>query len=229
MFFVVPTQFHDSHPRNSVPLANGLIVAANVLAFALGFSTYWFVGPGTGPLSIITYAFAHASLWHLLGNMWVLLVFGNAANRRLGNLYYLAVYLGSAAVVGLLARMLSGGYLVGSSGAIFAIIAVCMMLMPACLVEIYYLVIFPLSLLLGLVHRPHNWLDWIIRWDHFSIRALWAIVLVPIIELWGLFWWGWNWTNLGHLVGLFCGIGAVLLLPSTITLNERRTAWNFDA
>ncbi|HEX3654782.1 MAG TPA: rhomboid family intramembrane serine protease [Pirellulales bacterium] len=229
MFFAVPTRFHDSHPRDAIPLANGLIVVANVLAFALGRSPYWLVGPGTGVLSVITYAFAHASWWHLLGNMWVLLVFGNPANRRLGNFYYTLTYLGSALALGIIARFLCHGYLLGSSGAIFAVIAVCITLMPACLVDVYYLAVFPLSLLLGLVHRPQHWVYWFIRWDHFSLRALWAILLVPLLEVWGLFWWGWNWTNLGHLLGLFCGLAAVLMLPSAITIKGRRPAWTFDA
>ena len=50
------------------------------------------------------------------------------------------------------------------------------------------------------------------------------LVLVPFLELWGLFWSGWNWTNLGHLFGLFCGVAAVLMLPARITMRSRSRA-----
>ena len=224
MFFALPVRVNNTGPREAIPFVNGLIVVLNVLAFASGWSLHWTVGPGTGLLSVITYAFAHASLWHLAGNMWVLLVFGNPVNRRLGNLYYGMLFLGTAITLGVFARLFAGGYLLGSSGAIFGVIAVFLCLMPGSRIDLFYLAIFPVSLLFGVLHRPAHWVFWFIRWDHFSIRALWAILLVPMLEIWGLFWWGWNWTNLGHLLGLACGVAAVLLLPTAITIDNRHTA-----
>ena len=50
-----------------------------------------------------------------------------------------------------------------------------------------------------------------------------ALLLVPLLEVVGLWANGWNWTNLAHLVGLFCGAAAALLLPAEITV-PRRTA-----
>ena len=61
---------------------------------------------------------------------------------------------------------------------------------------------------------------WIIRWDWFEIRAWWGLFFVPLLEFWGLFWSGWNWTNLAHLFGLMCGVGVVLLLPTRISMNR---------
>jgi hypothetical protein len=46
-----------------------------------------------------------------------------------------------------------------------------------------------------------------------------------MLEILGLFCWGWNWTNLGHLLGLVCGVAVVLLLPGSITMNKQRVAW----
>ena len=51
--------------------------------------------------------------------------------------------------------------------------------------------------------------------------AWWCLLVVPVLELWGLFWWGWNWTNLGHLIGLACGVGIVLMLPVNISMKRR--------
>ena len=97
--------------------------------------------------------------------------------------------------------------------------------MPASWIDVGYLAIFPFSLPFGVIKRPEHWVYWFIRWDHISICAVWAIALVPMLEFWGLFWWGWNWTNLGHLLGLMCGVAAVLLLPGEITMKNARAAW----
>ena len=54
-----------------------------------------------------------------------------------------------------------------------------------------------------------------------TLESVIGLLLIPFLELWGLFWSGWNWTNLGHLVGLVCGIAAVLLLPTRVTMKRR--------
>lgn len=219
MLVVIPTRVHDGARQQKVPVANGLLVALNVMCFFLGWQ--WHVGPGTGLLSMVGYGFSHASVTHLIFNMWVLLVFGNAVNRRLGNGYYLLTYLGTIVFLGIFGRMFSFDYLIGSSGGIFAVIAMFAMLLPSVLVEIGYIVVLPLTLLIGFFSRPSHWLFWLIRWDTCQLRGWWFILLVPIMQLMGLIWWSWNWTNLGHLVGFFCGIAAVLLLPAKISMRSR--------
>lgn len=225
MFFLFPTRVRDGAPQHAIPAANATIIVLNVLVFWLGWGDHWAVGPGTGLWNIFGYGFAHASAFHLIGNMWALLVFGNPVNRRLGNGYYLLLYFGTILTLGLFARIFCSGYLVGASGGIFAVIAACILLMPGHIVEMCYFALFPITLLIGLVHRPKHVAHWFIRWDMFEMRVLWGIVLVPFLELWGLFWWRWNWTNLGHLMGLACGIAMVLMMPKTITM-KRQAAWS---
>jgi membrane associated rhomboid family serine protease len=219
MFIPLPIRFRDGRDFHSIPVANGVLIAANVLAFCLGWHP--FVGPRTGFLSVLFYAFGHASAWHLAGNMLALLVFGTPVNRRLGNGWYLAGYLGSAVCLGLFARLFSTGGLIGASGAIFAVIAMALLLLPSGIIEIFYFALFPVTLLVGILSRPRHWVFWFIRWDSFEIRAWWGLFLVPFLELWGLFWEGWNWTNLGHLFGLVCGVAFVLLLPDRISMRPR--------
>lgn len=91
---------------------------------------------------------------------------------------------------------------------------------PSALITIWYFALFPFTVVLGLIHRPKTWVFWFIRWDALDIPAWWGIFLVPFLELWGLFWCGWNWTNLGHLFGLVCGVGVVLLLPTKTSMNR---------
>lgn len=219
MFLVVPRSVRDGAGKKAIPVANAVIVALNVLCFSLGWQ--WHVGPATSLFSIVGYGFSHASLMHLIVNMWVLLVFGNAVNRRVGNSYYLLAYLGTIVCLGMVARLFSFSYLVGSSGGIFAIIAMFAMLLPSVLVEVFYIAVFPLTLLLGLFSRPSHWLFWLMRWDTLYVRGWWFILLVPVIELMSLFWWSWNWTNLGHLVGFLCGVAVVLMLPTKISMRSR--------
>jgi len=218
MLLAIPTRVHDGAGQRVAPLANSLLITANVLLFFFGMQSP--VGPGTHPTSIVLYGFSHAGMTHLMVNMWLLWVVGNPVNRRLGNGYYLLGYLGAIFCLGVLARVVVGSYLVGSSGAIFAVIAVLAMLLPAAKTEIGIAVVFPITLFVGLVVRPREWIQWLIRWETISLRAFWFLLLVPILQLWGLFWWSWNWTNLGHLLGFVAGIVFVLLLPKPISMGS---------
>ncbi len=47
-------------------------------------------------LSLITYAFVHGGIWHLLGNLWFLFIFGNNVEKRMGSLMFTVFYLSSA-------------------------------------------------------------------------------------------------------------------------------------
>jgi membrane associated rhomboid family serine protease len=223
MFLPVPTRLEGAPGGVVPPRANSLLIATNVLLYFLGFSWHWGVQAGGSPLAIITHAFVHANAWHLLGNMWILWVFGNAVNRRVGDSLYLVSYLAVAAAVGLTAWFLSDGLLVGSSGAIFGVVAMATMLLAGTKTSVYYIAMLPVTVLIGLLRRPNHWLQWLLRWDHFAFPTLYAIVIVPAIELWGL--WCWHlsghlsWTNLAHLLGFVFGIGVVLLLPPGVSLK----------
>ena len=219
MFVPIPVKLQDGREFETIPVVNGLLVVANVLAFWIGWHPV--VGPGTGLLSILTYAFGHANVFHLIGNMLALLVFGTPVNRRLGNGWYLISYLGAAVTLGLFARIFSPGLLIGASGAIFAVIAIALLLMPSAMLEVYYFALFPVTLITGVLSPPKHWVFWFIRWDSFQLRVAWGLLLVPLLELWGLYWNGWNWTNLGHLFGLVCGVIIVLMLPTQITMKRR--------
>lgn len=223
MFLPVPTRLEGAPGGIVPPRANCLLIAANVLLFFLGFSWEWGVHAGGSPLAIITHAFVHANALHLLGNMWILWVFGNAVNRRVGDGLYLVSYFSVAAAVGLTAWLFSSGLLVGSSGAISGVVAMATLLLAGTRTSVYYVAMLPITLLIGFLRRPTHWLQWLLRWDHFAFPTLYAILIVPGIELWGL--WSWyrcghlSWTNLAHLLGFVFGIGVVLLLPSRVSLK----------
>ena len=178
------------------------------------------------PWTILTYGFVHLNFLHLLFNMWWLWVFGNPVNRRIGNGYYVMTYLGTIVVLGLIARVLSPGPVLGSSGAIYAMIAVVSMLMPLASVEVHYLAIFPVTLLIGLFQRPKFWLFWFVRWDTSTVPAILLTITVIALQLLLIMLWlllgSLSWMNLGHVLGFVCGVVAVLLMPSRVTMLGRR-------
>jgi membrane associated rhomboid family serine protease len=221
MFFPIPLEFKCVRTKSSFPVANAALILINVLVYLFG--GYWPVGPGTSPASTLMYGFCHFGFWHLVLNMWVLWVFGNPLNRRLGNGLYTLVYLGSLLAVGLFARLILPVGLVGASGAIFAVITAALILMPAAMVEIAYLALFPLTLLFGLFSRPKYELNWFLSWGIVAVPAWWCLLLIPLMELLSVCWrwWtcGWmsSWTPGAHLLGILCGVIAVLMLPERIT------------
>ncbi len=225
MLVAIPTKIEDSSRSENRPVANSVLVIANVVLFTFAQTPAWAIAPGGSLWSVITYAFYHASPWHLIGNMYVLLLVGNAVNRRIGSAWYLATYFGTVIGMGILGRLLGIGPLMGSSGAIFALVAVLLMLLPAAIVDFSYVALFPLTILLGLIHRPTEAVDWFLRFGQLRLRAWWCVLIVPVLELWAFFWWrfamgDWQWTQPAHLLGLLCGVVCVLLMPTRITMGR---------
>jgi membrane associated rhomboid family serine protease len=227
VFAAAPIEIRTSRIGSAAPVANSAIIATNVLLFVLFQHPGWFLGPGSGWWTTFTYAFSHASPWHLAGNMYVLLMVGHVVNRRIGNGWYVALYLGTILAMGLLGRLTGLGPFVGSSGAIYAVVAVFVMLFPAALVRVAYVAVFPITLLVGFVQPPRRseWVHWFIAWGSFPVLAWWCILIVPIVELWGMLWWRyalgeWSWAHPAHVLGLLCGVVAVLLFPTRISIGR---------
>ncbi len=219
MFIPLPMQVIPQRPTTAFAAANACLIAGNVLAYLLLDPRNWWVGPNTSPISILSYGFVHNNAWHLIFNMWFLWVIGNAVNRRIGDGYYLLAYLGTIVFLGLFARLWSSYYLLGSSGAIFAVMAIAALLLPGARVLVHYLALFPVTILMGLVHKPHFGLHWVIRWGSMQFLMLALVGMYVVLETTALLFWGMNWTSLGHLMGLVCGVAIVLLMPTQITMG----------
>lgn len=226
MFVPIPTRVRQEKASRRKPYANGCIVALNVLLFVLGGASSWYIGyDGHGCFSVVSYGFAHASPWHLIGNMYILLMIGNPVNRRIGNLNYTLAYFGATLALGLIGWLTGLQPLMGSSGAIFAITALFLMLMPAAIVDFSYISLFPVTVLIGLVQKPKEFSNWFIHWGRFSARAWLFLFLIPILEVWGFLMWRistgvWPWTHPAHLIGFLVGVIIVLMLPTRITMGH---------
>lgn len=80
--------------------------------------------------TLVTYAFLHADLMHLLGNMLFLWVFGPNVEDRLGRIGYPVFYLFGAVGAGGLHALFETSPVVGASGAIAAVTGAYLVLFP---------------------------------------------------------------------------------------------------
>jgi membrane associated rhomboid family serine protease len=174
----------DDTPRFSTPFVTYFIIALNTLVFlfeltvggqshrALNSLMYQFgvvplhferalTAGSTASLTglflpILTSMFLHASWLHIIGNMWVLWIFGDNIEDYLGHFTYLLFYLVSgfaAAVAHILLNAGSNVPSVGASGAIAGVMGAYFVLYPRARVLIWFPPIFffhlPAWLVLG--------------------------------------------------------------------------------
>jgi len=100
-------------------------------------------------LTPVTSMFLHGGLFHLITNMWVLLIFGNNIEEAFGRIKYLAMYLtaGLIATLAFIAMRPEGTTpLVGASGAIAGVLGAYLLLHPRAqvLALIGFVLLFPL-------------------------------------------------------------------------------------
>lgn len=110
--------------------AGGLLGAAPTYLLAL-----WPLGPNFMPWQLLTYAFVHSGLTHLLFNMFGLYMFGGDVERVWGARRFLSFYIVcalSAAALQLVVTAVTGAYYptVGASGAVFGLLLAFALLFP---------------------------------------------------------------------------------------------------
>lgn len=123
-----------------IPFITPLLVAANLVMFVItGIAgagwfdanagallqwggDHWYFTTAGGWWRLLSSAFLHLGIFHLLFNMQALLVAGLITERLFGNVPFLAIYVASALVSGLASIWWDqNSVIVGASGAVFAI------------------------------------------------------------------------------------------------------------
>jgi len=95
---------YDENRSKKLPIITIGIIFLNALIFFLIFQRIDFfiqkfgmipqnIFMGKEFITLLTSMFIHGTIWHLLGNMWFLWVFGNNLENALGKLRYLFFYL----------------------------------------------------------------------------------------------------------------------------------------
>jgi membrane associated rhomboid family serine protease len=96
------------------------------------------------PWTLLTYMFVHANFDHIFWNMLVLFFFGMELEKRVGETKFLEIYVLSGIVAALGQMMISGGSLVGASGAIYGVMGCLAIIAPEIRVLIFFVI--PLSI-----------------------------------------------------------------------------------
>lgn len=147
------------------PEINARLIAFAVTPAALTGDSA--VATGVSPyVTLVTYMFLHADIFHLLGNMIFLWVFGDDVEEAMGPLRFIAFYIGGgivAALVFVASSPHATAPLVGASGAIAGVLAAYLMFRPCQKVMVFL----PWFLLWFIVHP-------VVRLDAFWVLGGWV-------------------------------------------------------
>ena len=143
--------------------------------------------------TLFTYMFFHADIFHLLGNMLFLWVFGDNVEDAMGHAKFLFFYLACGVFAGLFhAWMLpdSDLPLIGASGAVAGVIAAYLMLHPRVGVWVLAFKFIPLRISAGLL---------------LGIWIALQVAMVAVSDAGPTAWWA-------HIGGLLAGAALILVL-----------------
>ncbi|HAV76203.1 MAG TPA: rhomboid family intramembrane serine protease [Anaerolineae bacterium] len=154
---------YDTARTHKFPLVNLTLIVANILAFVYelqmgssqleGFIFTWGLiparlmgDPNNTWNTIYSSMFLHGGWFHIINNMWVLFIFGDNVEARMGRIKYLLFYLLSGTAAGLLQTYIlptSQVPMIGASGAVAGVLGAYLVLFPrsrvASLVPIFFI------------------------------------------------------------------------------------------
>jgi len=222
----------DTIRSRSIPVVNWLLIVANLLVFLyeVSLSPYrletfintWGLSPASvNPLNPLTWfpyishMFLHGGWYHFLSNMWILFIFGDNVEDRLGSLRYLIFYLLGGIAAGLAQALLSTDPQVVSIGASGAIAAV----MGA------YFMFFPHARIITLI--PLWIIPWFVQIPALVFLGLWfvsqlfsgvlSLSTASGASLGGIAWWA-------HIGGFLFG----LVLARVFAIGRPDPTWHRD-
>ncbi len=157
--------------------------------------------------SLFSSMFIHGSLWHLIGNMWFLWIFGNNIEDNLGVIKFIIFYLvcGIFASLGHIAVSINSVIpTIGASGAISGVLGA-------------YLLLYPRARILTFI--PIGYFFWLEDLPAYVFLGYWIIIQIifgflsdPILGG-GVAWFA-------HIAGFFAGLLIVLIL------GKRKTSFH---
>lgn len=161
----------DTIPSHTYPVVNYILIGLNIVAYLVQLSkgpamaefvyTYGLVPArftdadirsyftiSQQIISLVSFMFLHGGFWHILGNMWILYIFGDNVEDRLGSASYLVFYLLTGLVSGIFHLILnldSNIPTIGASGAVAGVMGAYFILYPrAKILTLIPIFIFPL-------------------------------------------------------------------------------------
>ena len=211
MFFLIP--YHVDVPMRCRPWMNWVLIGLTVLIYPLCVSGDEFTSlgqtlmlGGKSWLGIVGHMFVHADIFHLLGNMLFLWVFGNAVCAKVGNLVYPFIYVGVGVTAGLISHLIDPRPAVGASGAINGIVG---------MFVVWYL-LNETSCWYG------YWFYYVADAGSFSISSYWMILLWLVFDIWGAIASDGSVGYIAHLAGFAAGfVLAIFLLTLRWVVMDR--------
>ena len=195
-------------PMARWPWMNWLLIAGIVLAFLLQlaepeYMLQFILGidelelADEHALSWVVHMFLHADVVHLIGNLWFMWVFGNAVCAKVGNLWYLPLWIG----FGLISAV-AEPYGLGASGAINGVIGFCLVFYPINHVTMFYFIL--------------------VRGGSFSLSSYWMILMWLAFDILGLVTGAEYVAYLSHVAGFAAGAVTAVALLATKRLKPTK-------
>ena len=151
--------YKDDNPSVLYPFTTYTIIGLNVSVFLLQFYIsgnnqdlarsiifeYGLVPNRFNIIDVITSMFLHGGIYHIVGNMWFLYIFGDNIESILGHIRFICFYIfcgAGAAFLQFIVEPTSSIPMVGASGAISGILGAYMIKFPKAKVHVIAVVIF---------------------------------------------------------------------------------------
>jgi membrane associated rhomboid family serine protease len=151
-------------------------------------------------VTIFTSMFLHGGIWHLIGNMLYLWIFGNAIEDAMGHARHLLFYLLCGAAAAMLMAFMDPASqvpMIGASGAISGVLGAYMLLYP----RVKVTVVVPVGIIFYPFHIAAVWVVGL--W--FAMQLLSAVTSTPDSP--GVAWWA-------HIGGFLAGMALTPFLKS---------------
>lgn len=184
------------------PLANMLLVLLiSAIYFMAAFSNILnpiipsMVLTGWGVGGLVGHMFLHAGFMHLLGNMIFLWVFGNGVCAKIGNFWFIILFIGLGVLAAITHNIFSGIPALGASGALYGVIGFYFALHPTNKITCFWSIL--------------------VRSGSVEISAYLLIGFWVIKDIFGVFGGDSNIAHIAHLGGFVFGISLGYWLTSS--------------
>ncbi len=160
---------------------------------------------------LLGYMWLHGGLFHLLGNMWFLWIFGNAVCAKIGNLRYLLLYVFLGVAAGVTHLIFDGGAALGASGAVNGVVGMYLVLFYENSITCY-------------------WAPILIYWRQFTVSSFWMILMWVAFDIYGALRGGAGVAYFAHLGGFGAGFAItwVMCQKGWITMERyEKSLWQW--
>jgi membrane associated rhomboid family serine protease len=194
-------------PQERRPIVNYLFVAIIFVVFGWEVNSPIekiepYVLSGLNIKGLFGHMWLHGGIFHLLGNALFLWIFGNAVCAKVGNLLYAAIYIFVGMLAGLIQLAITGGAIIGASGAITGVVGMYLVYFWENDITCYWF-----------------WFPFV---RSFTVRSFWMILLWVFYDILGVMLGGYGVAYFAHLSGYAAGFGiAVVLLQTGVIKMER--------